>query len=301
MKPSWEKIPILPILPISRMLCIWGREPQIEVLLIEYRAFTPSAVVITRYCIPDPTTSCRKLEPDQHVYSTQTHHHVGLQGPISDRGGVCRIYTHPPMSLRRDAEKLPRRCGSLDGKSDRLQLYKWQVDAEDWPDPIHLAFHALSQHRQWSPRFLFRPRIVLLPGNTDNNGRRCRSHAQCDWMLEPHDFVLIRPDTSLAGGGHLQPAAGVAARYQRWLPRLQNDIPSHGRDVQYRNWRDGHCDACTSMGDSCTESEPGPDWILVFRGELHYTWTTIWWWSFAPPPLHKPCLCMSFMQAVHTS
>lgn len=125
MKPSWGKIPILPISPISRMLCIWGWEPQIQVLLIEYRAFTPSAVVITRYCILDPTTSCRKLELDQHIHSTQTHH-VALQGPISDRGYICRIYTHPPMSLRGDAERLPRRCGSLDSKSDHLQSYKWQ-------------------------------------------------------------------------------------------------------------------------------------------------------------------------------
>lgn len=40
MKPSWEKIPILPIDPISSMVCIWGQEPQIWVLLIEHWAFT---------------------------------------------------------------------------------------------------------------------------------------------------------------------------------------------------------------------------------------------------------------------
>lgn len=79
----------------------------------------------------DPATSCRQLELDQHIHSTQTYHHVGLQGLIPDRDSICRIYPHPPMSLCRDAEKLPRGCGSLDSKSDRPQLYKWQVDAED--------------------------------------------------------------------------------------------------------------------------------------------------------------------------
>lgn len=247
--------------------------------LLEYQA-SISLSVIPKYCILSPNTYCRRLELDQRIHSI---HNVGLQEPISDGDGVHRIYTYPPMSLCGVAEKLPWRRGSLDGKSNRLQLlYKWRMGAWDWLGAAyHLALYTCTHRRnrqQWSPWFLFHPRHGLLPGNTGNARPRHRSHAQRNWMFEPHDSILIWPDTNLAEGDHLRPRPGVDTRNQRWFPRIQNDKPSHGRDVLYRSWGDGRRHPRTSMDDSLPARRPGLIWIFVFHGESHITI----WRSYPP-------------------